>query len=411
MLFGSGFPLVVMRWIGCGDGPLLRLTSGCHGAREATTRLRRERQVCTRNPTLSGVEPLSAVGRSVELMTRQHWEHRLPDGVQMQGRDSDGFRLVVSIPVGDDGLWPMRCPQRPRDHVFKIQVGQEQEPTSVVHCPYCGYRADLWAFAPQQLAVAEAATTAVAEQHVAAEVSEMLRRTFEGRTSHGSSSHSGFGIDISYRSDPPPPRRSLPTFEVDETRRTMECERCQERFAVYGLAIYCPSCGQLAPAQQFGEVLRVQQERLAALGAIPTEHRRVLAESGVLTANYESTIKDGFTALETYLKSRFIADAPAVFLAGKGAVFQRLEEAADMYVDHLAIDVRALVGPEAWHDLLRMAAIRHVLTHNSGVVDAKFLELVPDWPQATGQRLHVSEKDASGFLTILRDLASVLRPH
>ena len=163
MLFGSGFPLVVMRWIGCGDGPLLRLTSGCHGAREATTRLRRERQVCTRNPTLSGVEPLSAVGRSVELMTRQHWEHRLPDGVQMQGRDSDGFRLVVSIPVGDDGLWPMRCPQRPRDHVFKIQVGQEQEPTSVVHCPYCGYRADLWAFAPQQLAVAEAAATAVAE--------------------------------------------------------------------------------------------------------------------------------------------------------------------------------------------------------------------------------------------------------
>jgi hypothetical protein len=71
--------------------------------------------------------------------------------------------------------------------------------------------------------------------------------------------------------------------------------------------------------QQFGELLRIQQERLAALDAIPTEHKRQLAESGVLTANYESTIKDGFTALETYLKSRFIADAPIVSLVGKGA--------------------------------------------------------------------------------------------
>jgi late competence protein required for DNA uptake (superfamily II DNA/RNA helicase) len=78
----------------------------------------------------------------------------------------------------------------------------------------------------------------------------------------------------------------------------MECERCKERFAVYGLAIYCPSCAQLAPAQQFDELVRVQQERLAALDVIPTEQKRLLAESGVLTANYESTIKDGFTALE-----------------------------------------------------------------------------------------------------------------
>jgi len=188
--------------------------------------------------------PLSALGRSVERMTRQHWEHRLPDGVQVHGRDSDGFRLGVSIPVGDDGLWPMRCPQEPREHAFKVQVTQEQESASPVHCPYCGYRADLWAFAPEQLAVVEAAAEAVADQHFAAEVNDMLRRTFGGRP-HASSSHSGFGIDISYRSDPPPPRRSLPTFEVEEARRTMECERCQERFAVYGLAIYCPSCGQV----------------------------------------------------------------------------------------------------------------------------------------------------------------------
>ena len=92
-------------------------------------------------------------------------------------------------------------------------------------------------------------------------------------------------------------------------------------------------------------------------------------------------------------------------------MFQRLEEAAELYTAHLAVDLRELIGQEAWRDLLRMAAMRHVLTHNGGVVDAKFLEQEPGWPQAAGQRLHVSEKDASGFLLILTELARLLRPH
>jgi DNA-directed RNA polymerase subunit RPC12/RpoP len=159
----------------------------------------------------------------------------------VKGRDSDGFRIGVSIPTGEDGLWPMRCPQQPRDHVFKVQVSQEQESASAVYCPYCGYREDLWEFAPEQRVLAEAAAMAVAEQQLAAEINDMLRETF-GARARPPSSHSGFGIgiDISYRPGPPPPRRTLPTFVAEETRRTMQCERCQEHFAVYRLAIYCP---------------------------------------------------------------------------------------------------------------------------------------------------------------------------
>jgi len=78
---------------------------------------------------------------------------------------------------------------------------------------------------------------------------------------------------------------------------------------VYGLAIYCPSCGQLAPAQQFVELVRVQRDRLAALDGLDAQTRRNLVEAGVVTSIYESTFKDGFGALETYLKDRFQQDA------------------------------------------------------------------------------------------------------
>lgn len=337
-------------------------------------------------------------------MTQSDWERRLPDGVRLESRGGSGFRLGVSLPVGKDGLWPMRCPQHPLEHIFKIAISQNDGAKSTaLYCPYCGHREDdLWAFAPEQHAVMMAAARAAAEQYVVAALNDMLGNAFGGRAA--SSSHRS---GVSYTSGRSPSRRTLPTIEIDETRRTMQCGMCQEQFAVYGLAIYCPNCGRMAPAQQFSELLRVQVDRLAALNALADDQRRSLAEGGVLTANYESTIKDGFTALETYLNARFASEAPTVSLYGRGAIFQRLDDAADLFADHLNVDLRALTG-NRWQQLLRIAAIRHVLVHNAGVVDAKFLDRAPDWPQHIGQRLHVTQSDARGFLFILVDLAAAI---
>ncbi len=345
-------------------------------------------------------------------MTRRDWAERLPEGVRIEGRDRHTFTLGVQLPTSGDDLWLMRCPAHPKEHVFKILVTQSKdgEGSSDLYCPYCGHHElDLWPFAPDQRARLEAAAHAAAEQYVNAELDAMLGKVLGGR-SRASSRRSAISIQMTYKPASPPARRVLPTFEVEETRRTMQCGTCDERFAVYGLALYCPTCGQLAPAQQFSELVRVQQERLASIDGLPAEHERALKESGALTSIYESTIKDGFTALETYLKARFTTDAPAVPLKAKGNVFQRLDEAADLYRDHLGVDLRALVGPASWSELLRVAAIRHVLVHNAGIVDDKYLTTQPDWPQREGQRIQVGRDHAFGFLEILAGFADAVAP-
>jgi hypothetical protein len=254
----------------------------------------------------------------------------------------------------------MRCPEHPTEHVFKISVTQNDDgESSDLYCPYCGHHEDdLWTFASDQLEVMKAAAAAAAEQMMAAELGRI----------------------------------------------------CSELVAVYGLAIYCPNCGRMAPAQQFAELLRVQQERLAALDALPAEHKQALAESGVLAANYQSSVTDGFTALEAYLKARLAADAPGIDLKQHGAVFPRLDDASDLYQDHLGVDLPALVGPDGWADLLRAAALRHVLVHNNGIVDLKFLDRLPDWPQRVGQKVNVSERDARRFLDVLAEIAIGVHP-
>ena len=186
----------------------------------------------------------------------------------------------------------------------------------------------------------------------------------------------------------------------------MQCQACEEVVAVYGLAIYCPNCGRLAPAQQFGELIRMHRDGLAALDSLPQEIKRGLAESGVLGANFENTIKDGFGALETFLKARFEAEAPDISLQGKGNVFQRLDDAAELYRQHLEVDLPALLETEGWDHLNQVAAMRHLLVHNAGIVDSRFLDRLPTWPQQAGQRIQIKKSDAEGFITLLQRVAA-----
>jgi hypothetical protein len=335
------------------------------------------------------------------------WRHRLPHGVRHEGRSSEGFTLSVSLPVGDDGLAPLQCPAD-ADHRFKVALTQSAsgEPSDC-YCPYCGTQAATDEFMADQMPLLEAAMEAAAEQYAHQALDDILSKAFGKRA--GARSRSGlFDVSISYQPGRPPPRRILPTYDIEPTRRTMRCNRCSEAFAVYGLAIYCPTCGQLAPAHQFAELIRVQRDRLAVFDGLDAQTRREFLEAGVVTSTYESTLKDGFGALETYLKNRFQQDAKNVTKPPATTTFQRLDDTNELYKQHLGVDLEATVGPQVWAALLQAAAIRHVLTHNAGVVDGKFLTRVTSWPQRQGERIQLRRADADRFLDALEQVAAML---
>jgi hypothetical protein len=80
-------------------------------------------------------------------------------------------------------------------------------------------------------------------------------------------------------------------------------------------------------------------------------------------------------------------------LKGKGKVFQRLDDLAELFIEHLGIDLRSVVGSQ-WPSLVRTWAARHVFTHCDGVVDGKYLAAVTASTARIGQRLQISENDA-----------------
>lgn len=174
---------------------------------------------------------------------------------------------------------------------------------------------------------------------------------------------------------------------------------------MYSLATFCPACGRLAPAQQLAELIQVERDRLDSFDQLDAQTRRRFIENGVVSTTYEATIKNGFTALETYLKDNFTRNAASVQKAPSSTTFQRLDDANLLYRTHLGIDLAATVGADVWTELQRAAAIRHVLIHNNGVVDDKFLQRLPNWPQALGQRITIRKQDSNTFLDALTTFA------
>ena len=95
-------------------------------------------------------------------------------------------------------------------------------------------------------------------------------------------------------------------------------------------------------------------------------------------------------------------------VAKKGNVFQRLDDSAQLYRDHLAIDLAAVLGATAWDRLCILYGVRHLLTHDNGVVDSKHLARFPSRGFVIGQRVSVIPADALEATQLARRLVDAV---
>ena len=102
----------------------------------------------------------------------------------------------------------------------------------------------------------------------------------------------------------------------------------------------------------------------------------------------------------------FVASNAAAAIKGKGNVFQRLDDTAQLFRDHGGIDLATTVGSVVWQRLREDFARRHVLTHCDGIVDVRFLAVVTDSGLQVGHRLVTSRQDAERALD---DVENVVR--
>lgn len=319
-------------------------------------------------------------------------QFKFPDGAEFLGEDNGIVSFSVSIPVDEDGYLGRECPKC--EQLFRINADDYAalpEETNLL-CTYCGHHTEHSEFlTQQQLERVQRPGVDYADQLF----NETLRSAFGGMRRSRKT-----GVSVTYRSKPFFPQ-PLPGIDEERMIRARTCDRCGLHYAVFGEHRFCPSCGMLSPLQIALEALDAEAVRLDALNDLPEESKADLRETGVLDRTYVDTVKNIVSIIETLAEKIFHSTAPQpeVAVKGKGQVFQRLDDFADLFESELEVDLRVDLGP-AWTRLRETWAARHVYTHNDGIIDRKYTEAVDNRDYRLGERLRV---DLTYCRTALKD--------
>jgi uncharacterized Zn finger protein (UPF0148 family) len=332
-----------------------------------------------------------------------------PDDVGDIIDTASGFRASVSIPTNVDGYFGRECPACGAP--FKMRADEfEALPDDVtLSCPYCGYGDKHTAFmSSSQRARVTAAVEGLAEQWMHSQVNDMLSKTFGRRTAQPRRSGALVSVEWRYTPGTPPPVQELPAVIHEQTRRIVVCSSCGNHHAVYSATAFCPVCGRRPAADKVLEAIVAAREALGMEDRLGEDEREALRAIGVFERFAVDAIESTVSLFEMFAREQFsrrVADA-ATHTAGKGNVFQRLDDTAGLFADHAGIDLVELCGEERWRRLKQDFARRHVLTHSGGIVDQKFLDRVPQSGLRLGQRLVVRRADATHALD---DLEAIVR--
>ena len=130
----------------------------------------------------------------------------------------------------------------------------------------------------------------------------------------------------------------------------------------------------LSPPLIATDALAAVSAGLNALTSVPETTLAELREQGVLDRACADAIKNLVGIVETLAETVFRSRVGAAdkVLRGMGNVFQRLDDSAELFNDHGLADLRGRLSKH-WPDLQSTWATRHVLTHNDGIVDERYL--------------------------------------
>jgi hypothetical protein len=352
---------------------------------------------------MRGTDPRTrAVGVTSPVHACAVDDFRFPDGVEFLGDDTDGHvHLEVSIPLDDDGYVGRECPEC-EQHFRVAHEDYDALPDDVrLWCVYCGHQDDHSEFLTRQQ---HDRVMRAAGDFAMQLVGKTLDRSFSkaARRSRGSL------VRITYRSKPFYPK-PLPGIDEERLVRERRCADCKLRYAVFGDHRFCPVCGLLPPLVVALDALGAETIRLDVLADLTPDAAVALGESGVLDRTYVDTIENVVGIVEAMAGGVFraaVPDAEAV-LKGKGRIFQRLDDLADLFQTEITLDLRAAVEP-SWADLIEAWAARHVFTHCDGIVDTKYRTAVPSTPLRIGQRLRIRERHSRNTLALAERLCRAI---
>jgi len=326
-------------------------------------------------------------------------QFRVPHGMTTPTKTGSVWQSKVSMPTDEEGFFGRQCPAEDCRAFFKLEAAEySAAPDNLrLSCPVCGLTDDHKAFITQdQARRAEAAIHEMAQGAIRAALDDAFS---------GLSGHSGGLVSITYKPGPAYTPKPLPTYIEQQTIRTFICPAGGHRAVIYDLLAMCPYCGPATPPRAvLDDNLAAMARLLDVIEQLPAEHRREVEAIGGISALSERALTGAVAVLQNFAKQLHGR-------AGKAAVagnpWQNVDRLRKQWQEDFSVDPMARLSASDLAALRLGFARRHVLEHNNGVADAKYVAESGDTLVA-GRRVRFRSPFVRNFIAASLRLADAL---
>lgn len=321
-----------------------------------------------------------------------------------------GTLVEMAIPLkpNDDGMVGRECPN-PACGPKYFQMGRYlpegilkngQEFSDIeITCPYCGYIDNMQKFPTMEQGKW---IESMIHRDMAITIQKMLGDVAKNFKSE---SNSAFSFEMSFEPGPLP---NVRYYSEEKLKRKVTCDNCGFQYAIYGISVHCPFCGK-------GNLILHLNRNVDVTRVLIQESEKSQSEHGpdVAQRMVGNALEDVVGIFEGFLKNIYVygirnsiskedADKKEERIR---VTFQRLDGAQKLFLDDLKYDLFSKTSEEDRLFIEEQFLKRHVLTHNLGLVDEKYLEKAHNYLKQ-GSELEILPNDVSRTLDIV---ATVLR--
>lgn len=310
--------------------------------------------------------------------------------------------IPTTVLADENGYYDRECPNKDCLYSFKILMKDWIEKVSddEVHCPMCGHvdSSDKWWTQSQLNQIRENAVN-YARDYILGE----LDKTFKDLER---STRRNKYVRFTYK---PSSRVSFINNPIGQSKKwetEICCESCGTHYSVIGSAYFCPCCGYNSAVNSFNDSLGSIQKMLESLREMKVllidKYNKDTAET-MCRSLLESSIGDIVSAFQKFAACKYeeISGKPA-----RVNDFQIVDKGSNLFEQETGNKYSDWLTTSELDFMTIMFQKRHLLEHNNGMVDQKYIDKSGDTSYNLGQRIVVKEKDAYTLLNIIRKLGN-----
>ncbi len=313
----------------------------------------------------------------------------------------DEYEMKISIPPDADGRIARECPDKIcSPGYFKVKSGTGiVEKQIKAYCPYCRKFDEPDNFATKEQIIY---ATDSAMQEVHRGVDNIVKKSL-GLDSRGKKKINGGLISIEMKYSPGKyPKARKPLEEI--LKRDIICPFCSLDHSVFGLATWCPDCGNdiflSHVSAEFDVIIKMMDD---------IKRRENEFGVRVATKDIENALEDVVSIFEAVFKimiRRYFAEKgnsqeeiDKIFKKNIRNKFQNVNATIDLLKEIIGIDLNELIEPDKLERINNIFQKRHPITHNLGIVDKVYLERIK-YGEIEGRDIRVTEKEIKDSIEI-----------